>query len=180
MNTPNNKRRKESQEKIERIFVELIQEKNLAEITVTDICKKANLNRSTFYANYLDVYDLADKIKERLEQDVNDLYLDEKLNQYNSNDFSKIFRLVKENPLFFKTYFKLEFDSTDTFKQNYQYDTHQAKEFYNDEYIDYHIEFFKAGFNAILKKWLNDGCAEPIEDMCKILKAEYHGKQKQD
>ena len=95
MNTPNNKRRKESQEKIERIFVELIQEKNLNEISVTDICKKANLNRSTFYANYLDVYDLADKIKERLESDVSDLYQDEKLNQYNSNDFSKIFHLVK-------------------------------------------------------------------------------------
>ena len=37
MNTPNNKRRKESQEKIERIFVELIQEKNLNEISVTDV-----------------------------------------------------------------------------------------------------------------------------------------------
>ena len=146
----NNGGRKESQEKIERIFVELIQEKNLNEISVTDICKKANLNRSTFYANYLDVYDLADKIKERLESDVSDLYQDEKLNQYNSNDFSKIFHLVKENPLFFKTYFKLEFDSTDTFKQDYRYDTNQAKEFYNDEYIDYHIAFFKAGFNAIL------------------------------
>lgn len=143
MNTPNNKRRKESQEKIERIFVELIQEKNLNEISVTDICKKANLNRSTFYANYFDVYDLADKIKERLESDVSDLYQDEKLNQYNSNDFSKIFHLVKENPLFFKTYFKLEFDSTDTFKQDYRYDTNQAKEFYNDEYIDYHIAFLK-------------------------------------
>lgn len=143
MNTPNNKRRKESQEKIERIFVELIQEKNLNEISLTDICKKANLNRSTFYANYFDVYDLADKIKERLESDVSDLYQDEKLNQYNSNDFSKIFHLVKENPLFFKTYFKLEFDSTDTFKQDYRYDTNQAKEFYNDEYIDYHIAFLK-------------------------------------
>ena len=143
MNTPNNKRRKESQEKIERIFVELIQEKNLNEISVTDICKKANLNRSTFYANYFDVYDLADKIKERLESDVSDLYQDEKLNQYNSNDFSKIFHLVKENPLFFKTYFILEFDSTDTFKQDYRYDTNQAKEFYNDEYIDYHIAFLK-------------------------------------
>lgn len=176
MNTPNNKRRKESQEKIERIFVELIQEKNLNEISVTDICKKANLNRSTFYANYLDVYDLADKIKERLEQDVTNLYLDEELNQYNSNNFSKIFRLVKENPLFFKTYFKLEFDSTDTFKQDYRYDINQAKEFYNDEYIDYHIEFFKAGFNAILKKWLNGGCVEPIEDLCKILSSEYSKK----
>lgn len=119
---------------------------------VTDICKKANLNRSTFYANYLDIYDLADKIKEKLESDVAELYQDERLNLYNSNDFSKIFRLVKENPLFFKTYFKVEFDSTDTFKQEHRYDTNQAKQFYNDEYIDYHIEFFKAGFNAILKK----------------------------
>lgn len=178
MNTPNNKRRKESQEKIERIFVELIQEKNLNEISVTDICKKANLNRSTFYANYFDVYDLADKIKERLESDVSDLYQDEKLNQYNSNDFSKIFHLVKENSLFFKTYFKLEFDSTDTFKQDYRYDTNQAKEFYNDEYIDYHIAFFKAGFNAILKKWLYEGCVEPIEDMCKIISSEYNNKEK--
>ena len=178
MNTPNNKRRKESQEKIERIFVELIQEKNLNEISVTDICKKANLNRSTFYANYLDVYDLADKIKERLESDVSDLYQDEKLNQYNSNDFSKIFHLVKEHLLFFKTYFKLEFDSTDTFKQDYRYDTNQAKEFYNDEYIDYHIAFFKAGFNAILKKWLYEGCVEPIEDMCKIISSEYNNKEK--
>ena len=178
MNTPNNKRRKESQEKIERIFVELTQEKNLNEISVTDICKKANLNRSTFYANYFDVYDLADKIKERLESDVSDLYQDEKLNQYNSNDFSKIFHLVKENPLFFKTYFKLEFDSTDTFKQDYRYDTNQAKEFYNDEYIDYHIAFFKAGFNAILKKWLYEGCVEPIEDMCKIISSEYNNKEK--
>lgn len=176
MNTPNNRRRKESQEKIERIFVELIQEKNLNEISVTDICKKANLNRSTFYANYLDVYDLVDKIKERLEHDVTNLYLDEELNQYNSNNFSKIFLLVKENPLFFKTYFKLEFDSIDTFKQDYRYDINQAKEFYNDEYIDYHIEFFKAGFNAILKKWLNGGCAEPIEDLCKILSSEYNKK----
>ena len=74
---------------------------------------------------------------------MSDLYQDEKLNQYNSNDFSKIFHLVKENPLFFKTYFKLEFDSTDTFKQDYRYDTNQAKEFYNDEYIDYHIAFLK-------------------------------------
>ena len=178
MNTSNNGRRKESQEKIERIFVELIQEKNLNEISVTDICKKANLNRSTFYANYLDVYDLADKIKERLEHDVTNLYLDEELNQYNSNNFSKIFRLVKENPLFFKTYFKLEFDSTDTFKQDYRYDTNQAKEFYNDEYIDYHIAFFKAGFNAILKKWLYEGCVEPIEDMCKIISSEYNNKEK--
>ena len=51
MNTPNNKRRKESQEKIIRVFLNLIQSKEVPEITVSDICKQANINRSTFYAN---------------------------------------------------------------------------------------------------------------------------------
>ncbi|MBQ2917435.1 MAG: TetR/AcrR family transcriptional regulator, partial [Clostridia bacterium] len=60
MNTPNNKRKKESQEKIENVFLELIQNREINEISVTDICKNAELNRTTFYSNYLDIYDLAD------------------------------------------------------------------------------------------------------------------------
>lgn len=176
MNTVNNKRKRESQNTIERVFVELIQHKDINEISVTDICKLAKINRTTFYNNYLDIYDLADKIKEKLEHDVLNLYEDERTNQYNSNDFSKIFHLIKENQLFFKTFFKLGFDSNDFFVQDYQYDTGLSKKFYNDEYIDYHIAFFKAGFNAIVKKWLNGGCKESVEDICKILSSEYNKK----
>ena len=57
MNTPNNKRKRESRQKIEKVFIQLLQTKELNEISVTEICKEAHLNRSTFYANYLDVYD---------------------------------------------------------------------------------------------------------------------------
>ena len=176
MNTPNNKRKKESQEKIEKVFVQLIQTKEINEITVTDICNITKLNRSTFYANYLDIYDLADKIKTRLEQEVLNLYEDERLNEYNSNDFSKIFYLIKNNPLFFKTFFKLGYDSNGLFNQEHQYDTNLSKKLYEDKFIDYHIEFFKAGFNAIVKKWLYNGCQESVEDMCSILMSEYSGK----
>ena len=63
MNKVNNKRRKDSVEKIEKVFVELIQTKNIEQISVTDICKAAKLNRTTFYSNYIDIYDLADKIR---------------------------------------------------------------------------------------------------------------------
>lgn len=177
MNTTNNKRKKDSQERIEKIFVELLQYKELNEVSVTDICKLANINRTTFYNNYLDIYDLADKIKERLEQEISSLYNDERIHQYNSNNFSKIFYLVKENQLFFKTFFKLGFDSGDMFDDNYQYDTNLSKEFYEDKHITYHIEFFKAGFNAILKKWLNNGCQESVEEICEILRSEYSFKQ---
>ena len=177
MNIVNNKRKRESQNKIEKIFVELIQSKEIDEISVTDICKLANINRTTFYNNYIDIYDLAEKIKEKLEHDVLALYNDERLNQYNSHDFSKIFNLVKENQLFFKTFFKLGFDTNTLFNQDFKYDTKLSKKFYNDEFIDYHIEFFKAGFNAIIKKWLNNGCKESVEDICKILSSEYSNKK---
>jgi AcrR family transcriptional regulator len=69
MNTANNKRKQESVTKIKKAFVELLQTKEIKDISVTDICKITNLNRSTFYANFLDVYDLADKVRESLERE---------------------------------------------------------------------------------------------------------------
>lgn len=174
MNVLNNKRKRLSQEKIEKAFVTLLQEKELSQITVTDICKMTGLNRTTFYNNYLDIYDLADKIRLRLIEDVCDLYQDERNKKYNSNDFSKIFRLIKENQLFFKTYFKLENDpNVLPSEEKFQYDTNLAKHYYNDQHIDYHIEFFKAGFNAVVKKWLESGCKESPDEMHHIIMSEY-------
>ena len=42
--------------------------------------------------------------------------------------------------------------------------------------IDYHMEFFKAGLNAIIKKWLNNGCKESPKEIESILKSEYSNK----
>ena len=61
MNVKNNRRRKASQEKIEKAFIELLQTREIKEITVSDIIKITGLNRSTFYANYVDVYDINGK-----------------------------------------------------------------------------------------------------------------------
>ena len=60
MNVKNNKRKKNSIKRIENAFMTLLQVKDVNEITVAEICKKAELNRSTFYANFFDIYDLAE------------------------------------------------------------------------------------------------------------------------
>ena len=75
MNVKNNRRRRESIERIEKAFIELLQTRELNEISVSDLCKICELNRSTFYANYVDLYDLADKVRVHLESEVNHLYL---------------------------------------------------------------------------------------------------------
>lgn len=173
MNTPNNKRRKETRDKISKVFINLLQTKEINEISVTDICKQAKINRSTFYVNYLDIYDLADKIGQELEQEVTFLYQEEKDTQTNSNNFLKLFKHIKDNQIFYNTYFKLKMDQNFIIRE---YDYNLSKKLYNDKYIDYHMEFFKAGLNAIIKKWLDNGCKETPEEIENILKSEYANK----
>lgn len=148
MNTKNNKRKRESSAKIESVFVELLQTQELNQIAVSDICSLAGLNCSTFYANYVDIYELADVVRESLEQSVRELYHDEVENSFNSNDYLKLFRHIAENQLFYKTYFKLGYDNQ---IKIITYDTKLAANHFDNRLIPYHIEFFKGGFNSIVK-----------------------------
>lgn len=172
MNTPNNKRKRDSQEKIEKTFLQLIQKRNITEISVSTICKIAKLNRSTFYANYIDVYDLVEKVKNRMAEEFAEFQFSNS-SQQNPNGYLNMFKYIKENQIFFKTYFKLEDISINTITQH---DTDMAKKYYDNKYIDYHIEFFRAGLNAIIKKWLNNNCKESPEEMVKIITSEYKNK----
>ena len=172
MNTINNKRKKESQERIKKVFIELIQNKEISEITVSDICKIANLNRSTFYSNYIDIYDLADKIKDDLFNDVLTLYPDETKDKKHSYDFLKLFKHIKENQLFYKLYFKLGFDFKKIFIEKGAVNIANSLSI-NIKHVDYHVEFFSAGITAIIKKWLANDCKESPETISKILLEEY-------
>ena len=174
MNTPNNKRKKESMERIEKVFIELLQIKELNEISVSDICKRAGLNRTTFYANYTDIYGLADAIRDKLETAVSDLYKYEITQGFNSNDYLKLFRHIKENQIFYQTYFKLGYDNK---YKIIVYDIELARTFFEDKFIGYHMEFFKAGITQIIKLWLKNGCKESPEEIFEVIKSEYQGRE---
>ena len=172
MNTKNNKRRRESVEKIEKAFVQLLQTTELKKISVADICKETGLNRSTFYANYLDIYDLADKLRNKLEEEFSQLFADYDYFNERSGAF-KMFEHIKENQLFYTTYFKLCYDEKHKISV---YDPRRAEVEHIDQNINYHIEFFRSGLNAIIKMWLGNGCKESPEEMAEILKSEYRGR----
>ncbi len=126
-----------------------------------------------FYANYVDIYELADVVRESLEQSVRELYHDEVENSFNSNDYLKLFRHIAENQLFYKTYFKLGYDNQ---IKIITYDTKLAANHFDNRLIPYHIEFFKGGFNSIVKMWLAGGCKETPEEMNEIIQSEYRGR----
>lgn len=49
---------------IQHVFIDLLKQKPLGKITVKEICEKAEINRSTFYKHYEDVYYLMHKLEE--------------------------------------------------------------------------------------------------------------------
>ncbi len=172
MNTKNNKRRRESVSKIEKAFVERLQSQELNQITVSDLCQMTGLNRSTFYANFMDIYDLADKVRHKLEDEFSALFADYDV-YHEHGGALKMFTHIKENQLFYNTYFKLCYESDHLVSI---YDAARAEQELQNKHIRYHIEFFRNGLNAIIKMWLAGGCVESPEEMAQIIKQEYRGR----
>ena len=177
MNTANNRRRRETLETIKKTFVELIQDQELDRISISHLCKKAGINRTTFYACYDGLHDIADSIRRELEDNMAEMYMDEIENRKSRNDYLKLFRHIKDNQSLYRTYFKLGYD---THLKDFGYDANAAAEYFDNKFIRYHSEFFRAGITRIIRMWLEDGCKESPEDMMEIIRSEYRGRLTQD
>lgn len=61
-----NRSARRSRRMIRQAFQELLEEREFSKITVIDIVERADLNRSTFYAHYPDIYGIVDEMQEEI------------------------------------------------------------------------------------------------------------------
>ena len=81
-------------------LAELLKEKSLKEITVKELVEKVDINRSTFYLHYADIYDMMEKIENELTGDIEDLIHTHPVSPFNENSFpfiEDIFSILAEN-----------------------------------------------------------------------------------
>lgn len=57
------RRVRRTQAAIKKAFLSLLKEKAIDKITVTELCREVDINRSTFYQHYCDIYQLLEDIK---------------------------------------------------------------------------------------------------------------------
>ena len=62
MNTKGNQRAVETENRIKYVFLNLLKEKDISRISVSEICKRAEIHRTTFYVHYKDVADLMEHL----------------------------------------------------------------------------------------------------------------------
>ncbi len=68
-------RNTETKSLIKDAFTVLMKEKGFQTLTVSDITRKAGINRGTFYLHYVDKYDLLEKLEEDLLDDLTEILL---------------------------------------------------------------------------------------------------------
>ena len=180
MNKPNNKRSKESQEFIIEAFSLLLQNKEYDKISVSDVCKKAGVNRSTFYAHYTDIYDLMKSIESNLSDSMNEIFIKYASGiETQSQLFLDLFNFVKEYKYFYIAYLSghitstsFDFVNREPFRSTIEKES-LSRGYISSAGVNYHIAFFATGVSEIFRIWLINGCKESPEEMAEILKKEY-------
>lgn len=175
MNIKNNQRYKMSSEKIETAFLSLILKHKYEDITISQICKRANINRSTFYCHYDDINDLIVKIESKFAKGTASIF---KFGERQTHEaFIELFTFIKENKYFYKAFLNIPyitFAETSTKLAVLENIGNKHKNLQSETIgIFYRASFFGAGIKEMCRLWLERDCEETPEQMAKLLLEEY-------
>lgn len=163
-----------SRKLIRQAFYEILKEKSFEKITVTDIVKKADINRSTFYAHYPDVMGVIDEIQEEILDytqkfmegvDFKDFYQNPK--PYLKNivklveDNNELYRLLISSSMAIKQLDQLKYILIDR-----GIETIDFPEGFNDQLeLEFSIRFFMGGVVDVYTQWLYGVIDCSLEDL---------------
>ncbi len=173
--------------KMDRALIELLEKKNFEYISIKEICEAAGVNRSTFYLHYENTADL---LKETTQ------YITDSFLSYFSDDMQSIayrfedcdlkdlvfvtpeylspyLTFIKENQRIFKTSIRhlgsMNFDSI--YNKMFQYIFNPVLDRFDFPEKDriYILKFYLVGITAVVMEWLENDCAEEIDDIIRII-----------
>lgn len=93
-----------TKKQISTVLAELLQEKELRDVTVQEIADKADISRTTVYNYYLDVYDIYEQLENSVLTELG-LLITEHGVKMTFEVYPAVFRYIKENPAIFKMVF---------------------------------------------------------------------------
>ena len=172
--------------KMDEAFLELLGSKDFEFITVKEICKKAGVNRSTFYLHYENIGDLlaesARHVNERFMQyftqdtgmfkKISELPLEE-LNLVTPAYLTPYLTYIRDNRALFGTvlrnYSVLQMDKN--WDDLNTYIINPILERFNvpESEREYLLTFYVEGVFAVIKKWLAGGCEDSVERMAGVI-----------
>ena len=174
-------------EKMDQALLSLLETKPFEYITVSEICKKAEVNRSTFYLHYESLHDLLAETSSHLVEGFLAYFPADRsaiasgfsrgdlteLNYITEEYLHPYLSYIKENQRIFSTALKYGafFGFEAIFQRMFQriFDPILDRFGYPVGDRNYVIRFYLTGLHAVVGEWLKDGCSKSIEDLSRIM-----------
>lgn len=165
------RRTKYSIDAIKKALFTLVEEKELSEITVTDLCRLADVNRGTFYRYFKDVPDLFEHIEDEFLEKFQYVLSSGDMDSY----YMSILLCIRENSALIR--FMLTNSGTShiieklmLLQKDVLLDELNAQcPHLNRKEVEYIFEYILGGFIYFIGKWFSEGMQLPLETLEKNL-----------
>ncbi len=154
-------------------LIELMQQKQVKDITVRELADLVDVNRGTFYPYYRDIFDMLERLEEELFEQLNAVILAHKgepILTHARPMLKDLFRIVAENKEICSVLLSDNGDIkflqklSDVIQEKLRMDWLNGY-VENETEFEYRYAFGALGFIGLLRTWLHRDCAESADDM---------------
>ncbi len=172
MNTAGNQIYLETEAKLRKALLFYMEKKKTP--TVGQICAHAQINRSTFYRHYQDVFDLMEKTENELQQGLVRILTEGE--DAREGLLEEMIRYIGSYQGFYGVYLIDHAGSSfeaglQTIWEKKLRPMFRAAGVQDERRMQYYYQFVRAGVSQVLKLWIDGGCAESPEMISGIIKA---------
>lgn len=161
------RRKKYTQQEIQRAFIKELRTKHISQITIKGICDEAQINRSTFYRNYVDIYDLFEQMERQLTAE-----------SFDDDDLDKArYRLIHtiyQHQVFYREFLAVGLKSSyieqveGRLKEQVKRKL-KAQVKYDEESFELEYQYNYYGVLGVIKVWLDKGCPSSPDEFARKL-----------
>ena len=173
---PKDRRIRRTKQTIKSVFIDLLKDNPFNKITISQICKIADINRSTFYTHYEDIFHLLRDMKQDIFKDIEVLSVFMMENKSKNDDIMRSFlNFIHENKTMLKLFmvdnFDLAFNNTFIEKciDLYRKMAIESSKgiIKNRDEFENTLLFLNYGYFALYRRWLETDCKEDINSIVK-------------
>ena len=158
-------------------LTQLLQEKQINEITVKELTDLADMNRGTFYLYYKDMFDMLEKIEDGMFEALDaivSLHEHDDVSQQTKPILLDLFRFIQDNQEMCRVLLSPHGDMNFLHRLNEVVREKCLKAWPNirkekgEADFDYHYSFVVFGCAGVIRAWVNRNCQESAEKMAEM------------
>jgi AcrR family transcriptional regulator len=169
----------ETKQRTKEVFLALCAEKRLDKISIKELTSLAQINRSTFYAHFQDIYDLKAQVVEDFAKTMREKVFPRIIDIAYGADFTEnsyqIIDVYEQYRVFFRAFLLTNRDDqlVDSVKSI-------ARETLNQRirgmglvpppHLEYMLEYLLGGQLALLAKWVSEPAPLPVAELVELVK----------